>query len=343
MHLAGLGGILSTLKNFIALNKIKLRPEEYFGLLKEKLSAPFVKNAPFPEILKSFLDDYGLIFSINLLADKAIKSVSVAVAKEPIGVSELLAAKMSFENEEEEKIEITGVQFMKGNALEINDESQFVASEKLRENNQTVNQWWTALPQWKQTYFMQLLLPAFKFIKMREQGRWLTVKKISELRYALVLEAKTCSMTEKSEIYFAEIEEIINKKINLETCRKRKEDYINNSHYEFPARLTGKYITAESQMKGISAGIAEGYMKTVNDFDLKGCILYTKLLTPDLTKYFGDISGIISENGGMLSHLAIMAREQHIPVVAGFNLVKSGIKTGEKIKIDGNTGTVEKI
>jgi phosphohistidine swiveling domain-containing protein len=124
---------------------------------------------------------------------------------------------------------------------------------------------------------------------------------------------------------------------------RKGKGFLQNSVYRFPVRLTGQYIAIKSQIKGVSAGVAEGYLKTINDTDLKDNILYTELLTPDLTKYFGNITGIVSENGGMLSHLAIMAREQNIPVVVGFNPAKNGIQPGDKIKIDGNAGTVQKL
>ena len=38
-------------------------------------------------------------------------------------------------------------------------------------------------------------------------------------------------------------------------------------------------------------------------------ILFTEYLSPDLYQYFSQIDGIISKNGGLLSHLSILARE----------------------------------
>ena len=70
-------------------------------------------------------------------------------------------------------------------------------------------------------------------------------------------------------------------------------------------------------------------------------ILYTKILSADLVESFPYIQGIVSEKGGLLSHLAIMARESSIPVITNFNLHASNIKLGDKIILDANSGTVK--
>jgi pyruvate,water dikinase len=64
------------------------------------------------------------------------------------------------------------------------------------------------------------------------------------------------------------------------------------------------------------------------------------MLSPDLTKYFDRISGIVSNNGGILSHLAIMAREKNIPVVVGYSITNGKFKLGDQIQIDGSSGKI---
>ena len=71
--------------------------------------------------------------------------------------------------------------------------------------------------------------------------------------------------------------------------------------------------------------------------------LYTEILSPSLTKYFDRIDGIVSENGGLLSHLAIVAREKNIPVIIGFSLSNSVLKLGDPVQIDGSIGKIKKI
>ncbi len=99
-------------------------------------------------------------------------------------------------------------------------------------------------------------------------------------------------------------------------------------------------------MKGVSAGSAEGILTIREDLGTHqetAQILYTETLTPDLVQYFGEIKGIVSSHGGVLSHLAILAREQHIPVVTNVDLMKEGIRIGERVRIDGDKGEVHSV
>ena len=44
------------------------------------------------------------------------------------------------------------------------------------------------------------------------------------------------------------------------------------------------------------------------------------------------------ETGGVLSHGAIVAREFGLPAVAGIADVTSLIRTGQRVRVDGDTG-----
>jgi phosphoenolpyruvate-protein kinase (PTS system EI component) len=59
--------------------------------------------------------------------------------------------------------------------------------------------------------------------------------------------------------------------------------------------------------------------------------------------YFAEVSGIVSSQGGTLSHLSIMARERGVPVVVGADLTVLGIRLGETVSIDGNTGKISRV
>jgi phosphoenolpyruvate-protein kinase (PTS system EI component) len=45
----------------------------------------------------------------------------------------------------------------------------------------------------------------------------------------------------------------------------------------------------------------------------------------------------------LLSHLAIIARERRVPVVVRWTAGAAGLKPGDKVKMDGGTGRVEKV
>ena len=46
------------------------------------------------------------------------------------------------------------------------------------------------------------------------------------------------------------------------------------------------------------------------------------------------------EIGGLLTHGTVVAREYGIPAVVGVSDATKKIKTGQKIRVDGNTGFV---
>jgi phosphoenolpyruvate-protein kinase (PTS system EI component) len=58
------------------------------------------------------------------------------------------------------------------------------------------------------------------------------------------------------------------------------------------------------------------------------------------TVAFGLIGGLITDGGGALSHPVIMSREYGLPCVAGCLQGTQKIKTGQRVKIDGNLGVV---
>jgi phosphoenolpyruvate synthase/pyruvate phosphate dikinase len=72
----------------------------------------------------------------------------------------------------------------------------------------------------------------------------------------------------------------------------------------------------------------------------KGEILVAPGTSAAWTVAFSFIKGLITDGGGALSHPVIMAREYGIPCVAGCLEATQKIKTGMKVKIDGDLGVV---
>jgi len=333
-------GFFVTLKNIFALNKISLENKEIFITVQNKLLQKNNLEENFKDVLQDFLNNYELIFEANLLADKALKILTNAIAKEAVNIADLLNAKLSFHQEIEFKFDEE--KNIKGNSLEINSEDEFIKTESIKIANSKVDGWWNSLPEWKKTYFKKLISQALDYSKLREYGRWLTVKKVSMIREFVLNEAVKLKFKNPQLIYFTKIKEILKNEIKESECVNRKNKFEAQNKYTFPLRISNKFVNKDAVLKGVSAGIARG--KLVSTENLKAGeknILYTKLLTPDLTNYFPKISGIVSEEGGILSHLAIMARENNIPVLVGFNLQKSKIKLGENIEIDGSKGSIE--
>ena len=69
-------------------------------------------------------------------------------------------------------------------------------------------------------------------------------------------------------------------------------------------------------------------------------ILVCPTTTPAWTPLFAEASGLVTDIGGILAHGSIVAREYGIPAVLGTGTGTKRIVTGQRIRVDGDTGTV---
>jgi pyruvate,water dikinase len=102
-----------------------------------------------------------------------------------------------------------------------------------------------------------------------------------------------------------------------------------------------------TEIKGFaaSAGIAEGparVMKLLKDIvDLQpGEIIVCPSTNPSWAPVFTKIKATVTDIGGLTSHAAIVCREYGVPSVTGTGLATAVIKTGDVIRVDGDTGVV---
>jgi pyruvate,water dikinase len=74
---------------------------------------------------------------------------------------------------------------------------------------------------------------------------------------------------------------------------------------------------------------------------LPGEILVAPFTDPGWTPYFVPAVAIVMDQGSLLSHGSIVAREYGIPAVVNVGYATKIIKTGQKIQVDGNRGIVK--
>jgi pyruvate, water dikinase len=55
---------------------------------------------------------------------------------------------------------------------------------------------------------------------------------------------------------------------------------------------------------------------------------------------FSKITAAVVDTGGIMSHAAIVCREYGLPAVTGTGSATASIQTGQRISVDGATGTV---
>jgi pyruvate,water dikinase len=71
-----------------------------------------------------------------------------------------------------------------------------------------------------------------------------------------------------------------------------------------------------------------------------GEVLVASITTPAWTSLFAMASAVVTDVGGPLSHSSIVAREYGIPAVLGTAVATRRIRSGERIRVDGDAGTV---
>jgi pyruvate,water dikinase len=106
-------------------------------------------------------------------------------------------------------------------------------------------------------------------------------------------------------------------------------------------------VTSAATLQGVplSAGVAEGPALVLNEPGQappseESYILVCPTTDPAWVPLFVQAKALVMETGGVLSHGAIVAREFDLPAVAGLPDVHRKIKTGQRLRVDGGTGTV---
>jgi pyruvate, water dikinase len=110
-----------------------------------------------------------------------------------------------------------------------------------------------------------------------------------------------------------------------------------------------KELKGEIILEGLAAspGIAFGKTKVVKVLTElnkvnQGDVLVTKMTNPDMVVVMQKASAIITDEGGMTSHAAIVSREMGIPAVVGTREATTKIKENEIVTVDGFNGKIYK-
>lgn len=96
---------------------------------------------------------------------------------------------------------------------------------------------------------------------------------------------------------------------------------------------------------GASPGVASGKVKIIKNTDeldkiQKGDILVTVMTTPDMVPAMKRANGIITDEGGVTCHAAIVSRELGIPCVVGTGDATKILKENSVVTLDGNKGLI---
>lgn len=70
----------------------------------------------------------------------------------------------------------------------------------------------------------------------------------------------------------------------------------------------------------------------------EGDILVTKMTTPDFVVAMRKCGGIITDEGGVTCHAAIVSREMNIPCITATRIATASLKDNDLVELDANTG-----
>ncbi|SFB94708.1 phosphoenolpyruvate synthase [Bacillus sp. OV322] len=205
------------------------------------------------------------------------------------------------------------------------------------------------------------------FIGYREYPKYGMINRYFVYKQALLKEAEQLVQSgvihEKEDIYYLTFEEfseaVRTKKLDRQKIIKRKDDYKLYEKLTPPRVITsdGEIITGKYQRENlpaeaiaglpVSSGVVEGRARVIlnmEDADLEeGDILVTAFTDPSWTPLFVSIRGLVTEVGGLMTHGAVIAREYGLPAVVGVENATKLIKDGQRIRVHGTEGFIERL
>lgn len=200
-------------------------------------------------------------------------------------------------------------------------------------------------------------------MKLRYIGRD-SFNKAHELSHPLFVEIGKRFNLDIDEVKFLKPEEIFdtlskNAAINFkEVIKKRQHCYFLHKDGKFELKESDKYVikneminknTKELKGNGTFPAVYKGIVRLINtkeDLDKlkRGEIIVTRMTTPNLvTDAIKKAGAIITDEGGITCHAAIVSREFKIPCIMGTKFATKILKDGDIVEIDTKKGVVRKI
>ena len=209
-----------------------------------------------------------------------------------------------------------------------------------------------------------LLRALSKSIQQREHLKSLLIRHYRQIRATVLSQGRQWTqrglLSEPEAVFFMTLEDlrgmrsgdIFDVKTLVEKRQASFRQLINTeSPYLFygatpPVRETAQ-ATGSGQIRGVgcSTGVVSGRAVVLTRFDSDvaieaGDIIVTPSADPGWTPLLMQAGGMVTEIGGILSHVATIARENGLPFIVGAAGATQRIRNGQQITIDGGTGAI---
>ena len=131
------------------------------------------------------------------------------------------------------------------------------------------------------------------------------------------------------------------KQLQLDAGKKPPRIILSNGHiYYGSVNIEGETLTGSPVSPGVVEGLAHVIIDPTSEKLQPGEILVCPATDPAWTPLFLAASGLVMEVGGLMTHGSIVAREYGIPAVVGVGEATNLLKTGQKIRVDGEEGVI---
>ncbi len=201
----------------------------------------------------------------------------------------------------------------------------------------------------------------------REQLKNLGIRRFAFVRRVLLVLGQRLheqgSLSGRDDIFFLDVSELEPVATGgasfdwRERIASRRKEYEKNLKLNPPRIVNGRFDpnapvwpvanAGAKLLEGIavSPGIVTGPARVILRADdheqvLPGEILIAPFTDPAWSPYFVTAAGLVVEQGGILSHGSIVAREYGLPAVTNVLSATRVIRTGDLVQVDGNRGRV---
>ena len=134
---------------------------------------------------------------------------------------------------------------------------------------------------------------------------------------------------------------------------KLEEIFLVGEEAKNPKEIIDKKIEERfKEIKGMVASVGKvthfkGKVRAVLDplgVDIeKGSVLVTPMTRPDFVHLMYKSGAIVTDQGGITSHAAILSRELNIPCIVGTGIATRMLKDGDMVRVDTQSGLVTKL
>jgi pyruvate,water dikinase len=138
---------------------------------------------------------------------------------------------------------------------------------------------------------------------------------------------------------------VAERRADFERCRNVLPPKFLRGNVEFDDTVVRGVDTVRVTGVSASPGVVTGRIRVVQNIEALpmvqgGEIMVTSNTDPGWTAVFSKLGGLITETGGILSHGAVVSREYGIPAVTAVKDATAFFKTGQRVTLDGNDGTI---